>query len=63
MGFPYPHHDAEFLAGVAVIALLAAAAIPASRWLPPWAGTVVMAALLALLLGWCGWTWYRVRRG
>lgn len=63
MGFPCPHYDAESGCGIAAICVPAAAVLPVARWLPPWAGAPLAALPPALLVGWCGWTWHRVRRG
>jgi hypothetical protein len=63
MGFPFPHYDAEFLLGVTGIALLTAVLFPIVARVPNQIGADLMAIPLVLLIGWCAWTWYRVRRG
>lgn len=63
MGFPYPHHEAEFLAGVAGVGLLAAVAFPVAHRLPRSVGIPLALLPLALLVAWSAWTWHRVRRG
>lgn len=63
MGFPYPHYDAEFLAGLVGVALLAAVAFPLAQRLPRTVGIPLALLPLALLVAWSAWTGYRVRRG
>lgn len=63
MGFPYPHYDAEFLAGVVAIALVAMVAFPIARALPQVVGIPLAVAPLGLLVGWSAWMWRRARRG
>jgi len=62
VGFPYPHYDAEFLAGVVGIALVAMIAFPVARGLPKAAGIPLAVLPLLLLFGWTAWTWHRARR-
>ncbi|WP_337176755.1 hypothetical protein [Paludisphaera sp.] len=63
MGFPYPHHDAEFLAGVVGVGLLGAVAFPLAQRLPRSVGIPLALLPLVLLIAWSAWTWHRVRRG